>query len=103
MSAQVAANLEIYTEVVNVTIARKPYGWFVAESRDLPGLFVSHPTLEQVVKDIPAIIKALYKHNRNMDVVAIQAGNPPSPAEDAEIRPWVTLPAHIADRTVQGH
>jgi hypothetical protein len=35
--------------------------WFIATSEDLKGFHVADPDLSIVIKEIPAVIKALYK------------------------------------------
>lgn len=101
MHASVTTDAAIQTEIVLVAVSRKDYGWFVAESENLPGLFVSHPTLDQVMKDIPEVIKALYKHNRGLDIVAVQSRYSRQQVGEGDPQPWVTLPAHVANRGPQ--
>lgn len=35
--------------------------WYVATSNDFPGLHVADPNLSIVIKEIPNVIKAMYK------------------------------------------
>jgi hypothetical protein len=53
--------------IVRVTMRESPEFWY-ATSPDLPGLHVCGETHEQVCGAIVKGVKALFKHNRKMDV-----------------------------------
>ncbi len=44
--------------------------WYVATSPDLKGLHVADPDMSLVIKEIPEVIKSIYrvKHNQEVDV-----------------------------------
>ena len=53
--------------VIRITV-RDEGGYFYAASPDLPGLHVCGETEEQVCQSALASVKALFKHNRKLDV-----------------------------------
>jgi predicted RNase H-like HicB family nuclease len=53
--------------IVRITV-RSEGDYFYAASQDLPGLHVCGSTEEEVCSSALAAVKALFKHNRNMDV-----------------------------------
>ena len=83
-------------EIIQISLSRNRDGWFVATSEDLPGLFVAHPDIAQVVADVPVTIKAIYKAEFDLDVDVLD-GAYPSARDDAPAGlSWVTIPAHVA-------
>ena len=58
--------------IIRVSIQEEP-GFFYADSPDLPGLHVCGKTQEQTCTTVIKAIKALFKHNRNMNVIVIPA------------------------------
>ena len=73
-----------YAEMVSVKIKKGHDGFFVATSKEMPGLVLAHKDIQFVLQDIPLAIIALYKANYGIDAEVIQA----FPASSAE----VTLP-----------
>ena len=58
--------------IIRVNIKEEP-GFFYADSQDLPGLHVCGKSPEQICATVIKAVKALFKHNRNMDVEVIPA------------------------------
>ena len=83
----------IAAQIIRIAMRRNRDGWFVATSEDLPGLFVAHPDVGQVVADVPVTIKALFKAQHDQDVEVIEASYP---SERGDTLPWVTIPAELA-------
>ena len=52
---------------------RKESGMFYADSSDLLGLHVCGTTPEKTCQTVIKAVKALFKHNRNMDVDVVPA------------------------------
>jgi predicted RNase H-like HicB family nuclease len=76
-------------EIINVRIGRNPDGWYVATSDDLPGLYVAHSDIDEVIADIPDTIKALYEADQGMSVNVMEASYRHQAAEGML---WITLP-----------
>ena len=58
--------------IINVDI-REESGVYFADSRDLPGLHICGRTAQQTCATVIKAVKALFKHNRNMDVEVVPA------------------------------
>ena len=58
--------------IIRVNVKEEP-GFFYADSPDLPGLHVCGKTEEQTCTTVIKAIKALFKHNRKMDVEVVPA------------------------------
>jgi hypothetical protein len=52
---------------------RKDAGYFYADSPDLLGLHICGKTAEQTCETVMKAVKALFKHNRGMDVEVLPA------------------------------
>ena len=52
---------------------RRESGMFYADSPDLLGLHICGPTAEQTCQTVIKAVKALFKHNRKMDVEVVPA------------------------------
>jgi hypothetical protein len=85
------AGTDILPEVVQVSINKKEYGWFVLRVRSSWILRLA-PDARAGAQRHSRVIKALYKHNRGMDIVAFQSRYPSQSAGEGGTHPWVTLP-----------
>jgi len=43
-------------------------GWHIATSKDINNFFMSSPNLSELIRDIPNVIKALYKAEHGIEV-----------------------------------
>lgn len=84
------------SEVFRVEIAEGD-GLFIAQSKDLPGLFVADKTLDAVVNSIPGVIKVILKVKRDLDYYVLKAR-----IQDDHQRAWVAIPAFIAEKAFVG-
>ena len=69
--------------IIAITVKRNDHGWFVAESDDLPGLYIVAENRDAVFGDIDATIVALFEAKG--EKVAVTPVAPPKAAamEDA--------------------
>ena len=80
-------------QIIRIVMRRNRDGWFVATSEDLPGLFVAHPDIAEVVADVPVTIKSLYEAQHGVEVQVVEASYP---SESGDTLPWITIPAALA-------
>lgn len=71
--------------IIRVSLRREG-DLFYAHSTDVPGLHICGPTAEQTCSTVIKAVKALFKHNRNMDVEVLPT------TTDTEQFPRVTGP-----------
>ena len=60
-------------------------GYWVVTSKDMPGLLLCGKTLKELMQDIPAAIKLLFKHNYDMDIEVVPVGDPQLLAQEKEL------------------
>lgn len=60
--------------IIRVNLRRES-DMFYADSPDLLGLHICGPTAEQTCQSVMKAVKALFKHNRGMDVEVLVATN----------------------------
>jgi len=85
-----------YASIIHVSITQDDDGLFVASSPDLAGFLVAHPDKNEVVNDIPNVIRMLIRRRTNQDVVVA----PVSPKRD-ELPAWVSIPSFVATRELE--
>lgn len=48
-------------EIIRVQIQQNGHGYFIATSKDLPGLYMAHRNLQSILDDVPAVLELIYK------------------------------------------
>jgi hypothetical protein len=86
-------------EIIRVRVQEGESGLLYATSPDLLGFLAAASDREALFKEIPAVIKAMFKI-RGVDVEVLPVRRRPSDAV-AEPWPWAAIPAHVADVALQ--
>lgn len=84
---------EKLNHLVTVRFRRTAKGHFAATSDDLPGLFLTYPTREQIVDDLPDAIRLLFKANygEDVEVFALDSAADPPELKDSRL-PLAAIP-----------
>lgn len=79
---------EMSAKLIRIVVQQGHAGLLYATSPDLDGLLIAKPTVEDLNREIPRVIKEFFEL-ANDNVVALQVENQGSPA------PWVVIPARL--------
>lgn len=83
-------------DLITVDLRKDESGWFFATSEDCPGLFVSDPDKERVVRLLPQAIELLYEARLHRQVKAVPLTQPASPPErESGSLPFATIPVQM--------
>ena len=93
----------VVTEIVRIDLAQTDSGLFVATSKDVPGLFVTHRDVAAIRSDMPTVIRAMYRRLYGLDVTVVEARHGADRGSPSAMPDWVALPAHIAADAMRGH
>jgi hypothetical protein len=86
-------------EIIRFDVRRDNDGFYTAVSPDLDGVFMAHPDLDQILDDMPNLVKLWFRSNRNMAVEVFQG---PLPVRDHEFSfQAISIPAEIAAQALQ--
>ncbi|MFP6748125.1 MAG: hypothetical protein VCD66_11070 [Alphaproteobacteria bacterium] len=83
-----SADLGAYADIVHIWIEEGDAGLLYATSPELPGLLLAEPDRESLNREIPGVIKAMYKaQGVDVDVLPIR--------NQDDHWPWVAIPTHV--------
>jgi hypothetical protein len=98
MENEATAMGERAVEIIRVRIEEGESGLLYATSPDLSGFLAAAPDRDTLFKEIPQVIKAMFKV-RGMDVEALPVRQRHS--ESTRELGWAAIPAHIAADALQ--
>jgi len=86
-------------DLITVALRKDESGWFFATSEDCPGLFVSDPDKDRVVRLLPQAIELLYEARLHLQVKAVPLTQPASlPERESGSLPFATIPVQMLAR-----
>ena len=87
----------VTAKIITVDIARRDGGWLVGTSKEIPGLYIAHQDIREIIDDVPSVIQAMIKVETGQDVRLIQVDSD----DESEGYPWVMLPPEVISNHVQ--
>ena len=83
--------------IISVEVRRNEHGWYIAESEDLPGLYIAGDDRSAVIGDVDSAIRALFAAKG--ESVEIRPAEPPRailPSKLAGAMWWVKTPTEAS-------
>jgi hypothetical protein len=87
-------------EIITVEVTRSHTGLYTATSDALDGVYMAHADKEQIIADLPAVVRRWFKNNRNVDV-DVFTRSPVAGHDDGFYIPAIPVPVEVAAQSLR--